>query len=49
MARTRVMHDYVMDGLGSVSKVPKQPLDKVPPPSEEILKDTLGDFEAWKA
>ena len=48
MARTRVLHDYVKDARGDVSKVPKQPLDKVPPPAEDILKETPGAYEAWK-
>ena len=48
MARTRVLHDTVMDSAGAVTKVPKQPLDTVPPPTEEVLKQVPGALTAWK-
>ncbi len=48
MARTRVLHDYVRDGRGQLSKAPRQPLDKVPPPSEDVLRETPGALEAWR-
>ena len=37
-----------MDARGARTKVPKQPLDTVPPPSEEVLKEIPGALEAWK-
>ena len=40
MARTRVLHDYVQDTRGQISKVAKQPLDSVPQPNEDVLKHT---------
>ena len=48
MARTRVLHDHVTDSRGEVAKVPKQPLDSMPQPPEDILKQTPGAWEAWK-
>ena len=48
MARTRVLHDHVVDARGEVTKVPKHPLDTVPEPSEEAMKQHPGAFEAWK-
>ena len=48
MARTRVLHDSVKDQRGNVTRVPRQPLDKVPPPAEDVLKETPGALEAWK-
>ena len=48
MARTRVLYDHHVDVRGQVTKVPKQPLDSVPQPAEDILKQTPGAWEAWK-
>jgi hypothetical protein len=38
MARTRVLHDYVQDTRGQITKVAKQPLDSVPQPNEDVLR-----------
>ena len=46
MACTRVLHDYVQDTRGQVTKVAKQPLDSVPQPNEDVLKHTPGAYEA---
>ena len=48
MARTRVLHDYVKDSLGQVSKVPKHPIDTVPEPDEATLRQIPGAYEAYK-
>jgi len=48
MARTRVLHDYVQDTRGQISKVAKQPLDSVPQPNEDVLRQTPGAYEAWQ-
>ena len=48
MNRTRVLHDRVQDGVGTFSKVARQPLDSVPDPDEALLKETPGAYEAWK-
>ena len=48
MARTRVLYDTIVDGAGAVTKVPKQPADTVPPPTEEVLKQVPGALTAWK-
>ena len=48
MARTRILHDTVMDSAGAVTKVPKQPTDTVPPPTEEVLQQVPGALAAWK-
>ena len=37
MARTRVLHDYVQDTRGQLTKVGKQPLDSVPQPNDDCL------------
>ena len=42
------MQDAVLDARGVRTKVRKQPLDTVPPPSEEVLKEIPGALEAWK-
>ena len=48
MARTRVLHDYVQDTRGQNTKVAKQPLDSVPQPNEDVLRQTPGAYEAWQ-
>ena len=48
MARSRVLHDRVVDERGGITRVPKQPMDSVPLPAEDILKEMPGAFEAWK-
>ena len=48
ISRTRILQDAVLDARGARTKVPKQPLDTVPPPSEEVLKEIPGALEAWK-
>ena len=48
MARSRVLHDRVVDERGGITRVPKQPMDSVPMPAEDILKEMPGAFEAWK-
>ena len=48
LARTRVLHDHIVDERGEVTKIAKQPLDSVPQPAEDVLKQTPGAFEAWK-
>ena len=48
MSRTRVLHDYVQDSRGEITKVPKQPLDSVPQPAEDVLRQTPGAYEAWQ-
>ena len=48
MARTRVLHDYVQDTHGQITKVAKQPLDSAPQPNEDVLKQTPGAYEAWQ-
>ena len=40
MARARVLHDYVQDTRGQITKVAKQPLDSVPQPNEDVLRQT---------
>ena len=40
MARTRVLHDYVQKTRGQITKLAKQPLDSVPQPNEDVLKET---------
>ena len=47
-ARTRVLHDYVQDTRGEITKVAKQPLDSVPQPSKDVLKQTPRAYEAWQ-
>ena len=42
------MRDTVLDARGVRTKVQKHPLDTVPPPSEEVLKEIPGALEAWK-
>ena len=48
MERTRVLHDYVQDTRGQHTKVPKQPLDSVPQPNEDVLRQTPGAYAAWQ-
>ena len=48
MARTRVLHDYVQDARGEITKVPKQPLDSVPQLAEDVRRQTPGAYEAWQ-
>ena len=48
MSRKRVLHDYVKDSLGQVSMNPKHPVDSVPEPDEETLKQVPGALEAWR-
>jgi hypothetical protein len=48
MSRTRVLHDYVQDSRGEITKVPKQPLDSVPQLAEDVLRQTPGAYEAWQ-
>ena len=47
MARTRAPHDYVQDTRGQITKVAKQPLDSVPQPDVDVLKQTPRAYEAW--
>ena len=42
MARARVLRDYVQDTRGQITKVAKQPLDSVPQPNEDVLRQTPG-------
>ena len=49
MARTRVLHDYAQNSLGQIKQVAKQPLDSVPQPNEDVLKQTPGAYAAWQA
>ena len=42
MNRTRVLHDNVQDARGQLTKVPKHPVDSVPAPDENILREVLG-------
>ena len=48
MARTRVLHDYVQDTRGQITKVANQPLDIVPQPNENVLTQTPRTYEAWQ-
>ena len=48
MARTRVLHDYVQDTRGQITKVAKQPLDSVPQPNEDVLRQTPRAYESWQ-
>ena len=48
MARTRVVHAYVQDTRGQITKVAKQPLDNVPQPNEDVLKQTPRAYESWQ-
>jgi hypothetical protein len=43
MARTRVLHDYVQDARGQITKVAKQPLDSVPQPND-IMRNMSSHF-----
>ena len=45
---SRVLYDTVEDERGERAKVPKHPLDSVPPPEESVLKEVPGAYEAWK-
>ena len=48
MGRQRILHDRVLDERGGTTRVPKQPMDSVPPPAEDILRQMPGALEAWK-
>jgi len=48
IARTRVLHDYGNNSVGQLTKVAKQPLESAPQPSEDVLKQTPGAYEAWQ-
>ena len=48
MSRTRVLHDNVQDARGQLTKVPKHPVDSVPAPDENILREVLGACHGYQ-
>ena len=48
MARTSVLLESVQDARGQLTKVAKQPLDSVPQPNEDVMKQTPRAYATWQ-